>query len=53
VFFHCVNFEVIQNRIITVEGAIIFLLPKYIKNNDMLCENSDGYFKPNALAKRK
>jgi hypothetical protein len=44
---------VVQHRIMAVEGAIILLLPKYMKNNDMLCENSDGYFKRNALAKRK
>jgi hypothetical protein len=27
-----------------VEGVIILLLLKYIKNNDMLCENSGDYF---------
>ncbi len=26
-----------------MKGAIIFLLPKYIKNNDMLCENLGEY----------
>ena len=39
VFSYDTHFEVVQNCIMAVEGTIILLLSKYIKNNDILCEN--------------